>query len=466
MKKFMDADFLLSTPTAKTLYNDYAKAMPIVDYHCHINPQEIYEDRHFTNITQMWLEGDHYKWRLMRSDGIDERLITGSATDKEKFMAFAAALPRAIGNPMYHWCHLELRNYFGYEGVLNEETAEEVWTLCENKLKGGDMSVRALIKKSNVAFIGSTDDPTDTLEWHEKLKAAPIEGVTVAPSFRPDKLVNIDKGIWLATIQKLADICNVSVDGIDALEKCVLLRMRRFADMGCRAADHGMDYVCFAPCSKEQANAVMQKALAGKTITVQEAEMFKTYVTIFCARQYIGLDWAMQIHYNCKRSPNSEMFARLGADTGFDCINTVNCSDALVGLLDTLYSEKLLPRTVIYSLNGTDNEFIDTLIGSFQGPEARLKIQHGSAWWFNDTKQGMIDQMTSLANLSVLGNFLGMLTDSRSFLSYARHEYFRRILCELVGNWIENGEYPADLKRAGALVSDISYFNAKRYFKL
>ena len=464
MKAFMDKAFLLSTPTAKTLFHDYAKDMPIVDYHCHINPQEIYEDRHFSNITQMWLEGDHYKWRLMRSDGIDERLITGDASDKEKFLAFAGALPRAIGNPMYHWCHLELRNYFGYTGVLNEDTAEEVWALCEQKLKSPDLSVRGLIRQSNVAFIGTTDDPTDSLEWHEKIKANPIDGLTVAPSFRPDKIVNIDKPIWLANIEKLSAVCGIAVDGIDALEKAILQRMQRFAAMGCRAADHGLDYVCFTPCSKEQANTVMQKALQCKALLPLEVEMFKTYITIFCARQYLHLDWAMQIHYNCSRSPNSTMFARLGADTGFDCINTVNCSESLVKLLDTLYAEKLLPRTIIYSLNGTENAFIDTVIGSFQGTEARLKIQHGSAWWFNDTKQGMIDQMTSLANLSVLGNFVGMLTDSRSFLSYARHEYFRRILCELVGNWIENGEYPADLKRAGALVSDISFFNAKRYF--
>lgn len=466
MKKFMDADFLLSTPTAKTLYCDYAKDMPIVDYHCHINPQEIYEDRRFTNITQMWLEGDHYKWRLMRSNGIDERLITGDSTDKEKFIAFASALPRAIGNPMYHWCHLELRNYFGYEGDLNEDSAEEVWALCIERLKSPEMSVRGLIRKSNVAFIGTTDDPTDTLEWHEKLKAEPIDGLTVAPSFRPDKLVGIDKPVWLACVEKLSAVCGTPINDIDSLEKAILQRMQRFAQLGCRAADHGMDYVCFVPCSKEKANEIMQKAAAGKALSVPEAEMFKTYLTVFCARQYVRLGWVLQIHYNCMRGPNSTMLLRLGPDTGFDCVNTANCVGALVSLLDTLFAEELLPRTVIYSLNGAENAAIDTIIGSFQGTEARLKIQHGSAWWFNDTKQGMIDQMTSLANLSVLGNFIGMLTDSRSFLSYARHEYFRRILCELVGGLIENGEYPADLSRAGALVSDICYNNAKSYFSL
>ncbi|MEG2500024.1 MAG: glucuronate isomerase [Oscillospiraceae bacterium] len=466
MKSFMDTDFLLTTPTAKTLFHEYAKNQPIVDYHCHINPEEIYTNRAFTNITQMWLEGDHYKWRLMRSDGIDEKYITGNATDKEKFLAFAKALPRAIGNPMYHWCHLELRNYFDYKGELNETTAEEVWTLCEEKLKSPDMTVRGLIKKSNVAFIGTTDDPTDTLEWHEKIKANPIEGLTVAPSFRPDKLVNIDKPIWISSIEKLTAVCGFTVKDIDSLEKAILARMERFNSLGCRAADHGMDYVCYLPCSREEANSIMKKALCGKALTISEVEMYKSYVTVFAARQYLGLGWAMQIHYNCTRSPNSEMFAKLGADTGFDCINTVNCGNALVHLLDTLYFEKLLPRTVIYSLNGTENAFIDTVIGSFQGTEARGKIQHGSAWWFNDTKQGMINQLTSLADLSILGNFIGMLTDSRSFLSYARHEYFRRILCELIGNWIENGEYPADLQRAGALVSDICFGNAKRYFNV
>lgn len=466
MKNFMDKDFLLSTPTAKTLFHDYAKDLPIIDYHCHINPREIYEDRRFENLTQMWLEGDHYKWRLMRSDGIEERYITGNATDKEKFLAFARALPRAIGNPLYHWCHLELRNYFGYEGALNEDTAEEVWALCTCKLKSPEFSVRGLIQKSKVSFIGTTDDPTDTLEWHEKLKAAPIAGLTVAPSFRPDKIINIDKDTWLAAMEKLGEVCNAEIESIDALQKAILQRMEHFAVMGCRAADHGMDYVCFEPCSKEQAGDVMQKALAGKALALCDAERFKTYLTVFCARQYQRMGWVMQLHYNCMRGPNSTMLAHLGADTGFDCVNTVNCSAALANLLDTLYAEKVLPRMIIYSLNAADNAFIDTVIGSFQGTEARLKIQHGSAWWFNDTKQGMLDQMTSLANLSILGNFIGMLTDSRSFLSYARHEYFRRILCELVGGWIENGEYPADMKRAGALVSDISYENAKRYFAI
>ncbi|MEG2434837.1 MAG: glucuronate isomerase [Ruthenibacterium sp.] len=466
MKNFMDADFLLSTPTAKTLFHDYAKNQPIVDYHCHINPQEIYEDRAFSNITQMWLEADHYKWRLMRSDGIDEKYITGNATDKEKFLAFAQALPRAIGNPMYHWCHLELRNYFGYTGTLNEDTAEEVWALCAEKLKSPDMTVRGLIQKSHVAFIGTTDDPTDSLEWHKKLKDNPIDGLTVAPSFRPDKLVNISKPVWLSAVEKLGDVCGFVIKDIESLEKGILARMHFFDTMGCRAADHGMDYVCCVPCSREEANEILKKALCGKTLTTTEAEMYQSYVTIFAARQYLALGWVMQIHYNCMRSPNSNMLAQLGADSGFDCINTVNCGSALVRLLDTLNAEGLLPRTILYSLNGAENAFIDTVIGSFQGTEARGKIQHGSAWWFNDTKNGMLNQLTSLADLSILGNFIGMLTDSRSFLSYARHEYFRRILCELIGNWIENGEYPADIKRAGALVSDICFGNAKRYFNI
>ena len=466
MKPFLDKDFLLSTPTARTLYHDYAEAMPIVDYHCHVDPKEIFEDRRFENIYQTWLEADHYKWRVMRSNGVDERYITGDAPEREKFQKFAEALPRAIGNPMYHWCHLELQKYFGYDGVLNGDTAQEVWDLSVAKLKSPDLSVRGIIRQSNVAFIGTTDDPTSTLEWHKRLAEDSTFSSVVAPSFRPDKALNLEKAAWRPFLQELSAASGVEIHDLDSLEQALSQRMEAFAQAGCRAADHGLDYVPFQKASREQVNAIMQKALAGEAVTLAETEAFKTELLLFCAARYSQMGWVMQIHYNCMRNPNSAMFAKLGPDCGFDCMNNVSCAGALYALLDALYAAGTLPRTILYSLNPGENELLDTMIGAFQGTEAAGKLQHGSAWWFNDNKTGMTAQLTSLANLSLLGNFIGMLTDSRSFLSYTRHAYFRRILCELVGGWIENGEYPADMAAAGALIQDICCNNAKRYFGL
>ena len=466
MKEFMDQDFLLETPTAQKLYHDYAEKQPIIDYHCHVDPKEIFENRRFENIYQTWLEGDHYKWRVMRSNGVEERYITGDASEREKFQKFAEALPKAIGNPMYHWCHLELRTYFGYQGVLNGETAQEVWDLSEKKLKEDGMDVRGIIRQSNVAMIGTTDDPTSTLEWHKRLKEDASFPVTVTPSFRPDKALNIEKPGWKAFIQELGASAGVEITSLETLEQALKNRMDAFTQAGCRAADHGLDYVPYREASRQDVDAILQKGLKDEAVTLEETEQFKTALLVFCAEQYAKMGWVMQIHYNCMRNPNSAMFARLGPDCGFDCMNNVNCGGALYALLDRLYRTGSLPKTILYSLNPGENEMLDTMIGAFQGTEAAGKLQHGSAWWFNDNKTGMQDQLISLANLSLLGNFIGMLTDSRSFLSYTRHAYFRRILCNLVGGWIENGEYPADLDAAGALVADICYHNAKRYFDL
>ena len=466
MKAFMDKDFLLTTPTAQTLYHDYAAQMPIIDYHCHVDPKEIFEDRRFANIYQVWLEGDHYKWRVMRSNGVDERFITGDAPEREKFQKFAEALPRAIGNPMYHWCHLELRTYFGYTGILNGDTAQEVWELSEKKLAEPDLSVRGIIRQSNVAMIGTTDDPTSSLEWHKKLAEDDSFQTVVAPSFRPDKALNIEKAGWKAFLVELGQSAGVEIESMDSLEQALENRMHAFGQAGCRAADHGLDYVPFRKAERSQVEAILQKGLKGEAVSLEEAEAFKTSLLVFCGRRYAEMDWVMQIHYNCMRNPNSAAFAKLGPDMGFDCMNNVNCGGALYALLDTLYAAGKLPKTILYSLNPSENEMLDTMIGAFQGPEAAGKLQHGSAWWFNDNKTGMATQLTSLANLSLLGNFIGMLTDSRSFLSYTRHAYFRRILCELVGGWIENGEYPAGLETAGGLIQDICCNNAKRYFRL
>ncbi len=466
MQPFMGKDFLLSTPSAVRLYHEFAKDMPIADYHCHIDPREIYEDKHFENLFQVWLSGDHYKWRVMRSNGVPEEYITGSIPQREKFQKFAEALPRCIGNPMYHWCHLELQRYFGYEGVLNADTAEEVWNLAAEKLKAPDMGVRGLIAKSNVAFIGTTDDPIDSLQWHQKLKADPTMKTVVAPSFRPDKAVNIDKPGFAAYIQKLSSVTGIVIRDMDSLKAALTDRIEYFHKNGCKASDHGLDRAVYTIASQDELNTIFSTALAGGNISAEQADAFKTEIVKHCAAEYSRLGWAMQIHYNCLRNPNSKMLEKLGPDTGFDVIGPDNGAQRLAQFLDDLNRQDKLPKTILYSLDSTDNGALATLIGAFQGPGVRGKMQHGSAWWFNDNQSGMREQLTNLANLSILGNFIGMLTDSRSFLSYTRHEYFRRILCDLLGKWIENGEYPADYEFVGSMVSDICYNNAKKYFNL
>lgn len=464
---FLGKDFLLKTEAARTLYHDYAAQMPIVDYHCHVSPKEIFEDKHFENITEAWLAGDHYKWRLMRSNGVDERYITGDAPAREKFQKFAETLPKAIGNPMYHWCHLELKAYLGYEGTLNGETAQQVWDLSCEKFRQADMGVRGLINMSNVRFIGTTDDPVDTLEWHAKIADDPTFKTTVAPSFRPDKALNIDKPGWKEYIGTLSAVSGVEITGLDTLKKALESRIDHFAAHGCKASDHGLDYMVCREASDEEVDAIIRKGLAGESVTAEEAEMLKTALLLFCAGEYVKRNWAMQIHYNCLRNPNSTMFAKIGPDTGFDCVGpNGNSAPAVAKFLDAAFKAEKLPKTILYSLDGSDNAFLDSIIGAFQGTEIAGKLQHGSAWWFNDTKTGMIDQLTNLANLSILGNFVGMLTDSRSFLSYTRHEYFRRILCNLIGGWIDDGEYPADYENVGKLVQDICCNNAVRYFNL
>lgn len=466
MKPFMDEQFLLSTPTAQTLYHNYAASMPIVDYHCHVSPKEIFEDRHFKNITEVWLGGDHYKWRLMRSNGVDEHFITGDAPAREKFQKFAEALPKAIGNPMYHWCHLELKRYFGYDGILNAQTAEEVWNLTCEKLAQPDMGVRGLIEKSNVAFIGTTDDPLDSLEWHAKIAADASFHTIVAPSFRPDRALNLDKPGWQAYVNKLSAVSGTAIDGIDTLEDALKNRIEFFAAHGCRASDHGLDAMGYCEASREELDGIVKKGLAGEPTTAEEAVKLRTALLIFLAGEYNRLGIAMQIHFNALRNPNSAMLTKVGPDTGFDSIGPNNGIYAAAKLLDALYSQNRLPRTILYSLDGNDNAQLDALIGAFQGTELPGKLQHGSAWWFNDHIPGMRDQLISMANIGLLGNFIGMLTDSRSFLSYTRHEYFRRILCDLIGGWVENGEYPTDMDTLGAMVQNICYTNAKRYFKL
>ena len=475
MKAFMDKDFLLQTETAKHLFHDYAEEMPLCDYHCHISPREIYEDRRFNNLVEVWLGGtapdgsvfgDHYKWRVMRSNGTPEEYVTGTKPDYERYLKFVEALEMAIGNPMVHWCNLELRQFFGYDKPLTLENAKECWDFCNEKLRNDpELTVRGIIKKARVAMVGTTDDPIDSLEWHEKIAADPAITVKVCPSFRPDKAVSIHKAGFVEYIGKLAasvgkETLDTAQDVMDALVE----RLEFFREMGCRASDHGLDYVPFRPAGAQEVNAVYQKAMRGEPVSVEEAEKYQTALLLCLGRAYARLGIVMQVHYSCLRNPNARMLKTLGADTGFDMIAQNSCGGALASLLSELDETGELPRTILYSLNPADNAQLGSMLGSFQGSEVPGKIQHGSAWWFNDTKLGMEEQMKSLASLGLLGNFVGMLTDSRSFLSYARHDYFRRILCNLIGSWVENGEYPNADASLRKIVEGVCFKNAQRYF--
>ena len=463
MKQFMDKDFLLSTEAAQMLYHQFAENMPILDYHCHINPKEICENRKFENITQVWLGGDHYKWRQMRSNGVDEKYITGDGSDREKFQAWAETLPKLIGNPLYHWSHLELRRYFGYEGYLNGDTAEEVWNLCNAKLQDDSMTVRNIIKQSGFTLICTTDDPVDSLEWHKKIAEDPTFDVQVLPAWRPDKAMNVEKPTYAEYIAQLSKVSGVEVKDFASLKEALKNRMAFFASMGCCVSDHALEYVMYAPATDAEVDAILQKGLRGEAISKEEELKYKTAYMLFVAREYVKMGWVMQIHYGCKRDNNAYMFEQLGPDTGYDCINNYAPSAQMADFLNALSATNDIPKTILYSLNPNDNASIGSIIGCFQG-DIPGKIQQGSAWWFNDHKIGMTEQMASLANLGCLGNFVGMLTDSRSFLSYTRHEYFRRILCELIGGWVENGEYPADMKALETIIKGICYNNAVKYF--
>ena len=465
MKAFMDKDFLLETETAQKLYHDFAETTPILDYHCHINPREIAEDRQFDNITQVWLGGDHYKWRFMRSCGVEEEYITGDASDYEKFCKWAECIGKAIGNPLFHWSHLELRKYFNYDGVLSKKTADEVWNLCNAKLKDPSMSVRNLIKQSNVTLICTTDDPIDSLEWHRAIAADDSFDVQVLPAWRPDKAMNIEKVDYLAYLDKLAAAAGVTkITTFAELKSALTNRMEFFAANGCSVSDHGLEYVMYSPADDAEVEAILAKRLSGTALTTEDIRKFKTAFMVFMGRECNRLNWVMQLHYGCKRDNNTAMFEKMGPDTGFDCINNYAPSSEMADFLNALNKTNELPKTILYSLNPNDNQSIGTILGCFQDSTAVAKIQQGSAWWFNDHKVGMEEQMISLANLGNLSGFVGMLTDSRSFLSYTRHEYFRRILCNLIGNWVENGEFPADMDILEEIVKGISYYNAVKYF--
>ncbi len=466
MTPFMDADFLLKTQTAKKLYHEHAARMPIIDYHCHINPQEIWEDKRYQSITEVWLGGDHYKWRVMRACGVAEKYITGDADPAEKFQKWAACMPNLIGNPLYHWTHLELQRYFGITEPLCGDNAMEIYEKCNAILAQPDMSARGIIRKSNVRLICAADDPADDLHWHTLLAADPPAPAVVLPAFRPDNAMRADKPGFPAYVARLEEAVGFPICTAEDMRRALISRIGYFHDHRCRVADHGLDYCFFAEAPEEQLNEIFARAKQGGTITRQEQLAYHTAMLIAVSREYARLDWVSQFHFSCLRNNSARMLAKIGPDTGYDSINDQPNASPLASLLSTLEEEDALPKTILYSLNPADNGAIASLIGAFQTDSPIPgRVQQGSAWWFNDNKPGMEAQMTSLMTMGVLGTFNGMLTDSLSFLRYTLHEYFRRILCNLLGQLVEDGEYPNDLKTLGRMVENISYNNTLHYFR-
>lgn len=464
MKNFMDDDFLLNNEVAVKLFHDYASKMPIFDFHCHLNPKDIYEDKKFINITEVWLYGDHYKWRLMRSNGVDEKYITGDADDYSKFLEFAKTMPMAIGNPVFHWTHLELQRYFGVNELLNEKTAPMIWEKVNSVLESSEFSVRNIIKNSNVKILCTTDDPTDSLEYHKLLRDDESFDVKVLPAFRPDKGINIDKDGFRDWVKKLGEVSGKDIEDYEDYLDALNSRIEYFDSLGCRLSDHALDFVSYEESTKIKVNEIFKKALEGEELSKFEIDQYKTSVLQFLGRKYKEFGWAMQLHIAALRNTNTRMFRKLGPDTGYDSINDVDIAQKVAKLLDSLDLTGSLPKTILYTLNPKDNYVLATLMGCFQGEGIPGKMQFGSAWWFNDNIDGMREQMKTLANVGLLSKFVGMVTDSRSFLSYPRHEYFRRILCNLIGEWVDRGEVPYDIDLLGKIVQDISYNNAVNYF--
>lgn len=465
MKEFMGQDFLLNTKTAAELF-EIAKNEPIFDYHCHLSPKEIAENKRFSNLTEIWLYGDHYKWRAMRSYGIDEYYITGGASDYEKFLKWAEVIPMLIGNPLYHWTHLELQRFFGIKKPLSPATAKEIWDTANAVIAGNGFCVFNILKKFNVKGVCTTDDPTDSLEYHIAISQNPQCETLVLPTYRPDKAINIERDGWTDYIAKLQSVCGKTIVSYEDLINALEERLLFFRSVGSRISDHGLDEIYFVYASKEEIDLIFKKALKGEKLTQEEIEKYKTAILIDLGKKYGEHGFVMQLHLNVVRNNNKKMFDFMGPDTGFDSVNDSKIAHQLSGVLNTIEQTGRLPKTIIYSLNPADYYVIGTMLGNFQGDGIKGKIQFGSGWWFCDHKDGMEEQIKTLANLGVLPTFVGMLTDSRSFLSYPRHEYFRRILCNVIGDWVENGEYPCYKKLLQKIVSDICFNNIKKYLEI
>ncbi|MBS6436760.1 MAG: glucuronate isomerase [Mixta calida] len=465
MSRFMTEDFLLDTEFARRLYHDYAKDQPIFDYHCHLPPQQIAENYRFANLYDIWLKGDHYKWRAMRANGVPEAFCTGDASDREKFDAWARTVPHTIGNPLYHWTHLELRRPFGItDTLLSEKTADSIWDRCNALLAQDDFTARGIMQQMNVKMVGTTDDPLDDLQHHRALAQDGSFGVKVLPSWRPDKAFNIEADGFLGWIEKLESLTDVSVRRFDDLRSALSKRLDYFAEHGCKVSDHALDVVLYAEADDATLDAILAGRRAGKTPDAQAIAQFKTAVLVWLGGEYTRRGWVQQYHIGALRNTNRRQFELLGPDVGFDSINDQPLAEPLAKLLGAQNLHNALPKTILYCLNPRDNEVLATMAGNFQGEGEAGKMQFGSAWWFNDQLDGMQRQMTQLAQIGLLSRFVGMLTDSRSFLSYTRHEYFRRLLCQMIGRWVENGEAPGDEALLGQMVQNICFNNARDYF--
>lgn len=465
MKPFMDEDFLLNSEPARLLYHEHAAKMPIYDYHCHLPPDQIAEDRRFEDLGEVWLAGDHYKWRALRTNGVPERYVTGDASWEDKFLRWAETVPATVGNPLYHWTHLELQRYFGIRTLLGPDTARDIREEANRHIREPGFSVRSLLTRMNVRYVGTTDDPVDDLRHHRALAGSDFP-VVVRPSFRPDKAWAISDPAayrrWLEKLAAAADMEEIST--FAHLREALERRIDYFARLGCVVSDHGLTVPVNAPWTEGLLNGVLSSVLRGNTPSPEDVEAFTTAILEFLVREYSRRGWVLQLHIGALRSANSRLLEELGPDTGFDTIADAPIAFRLAGFLDRMDRDNSLPKTILYGLNPTDNELLAAMTGCFQDGSVPGKIQHGSGWWFNDQKDGMVRQMTSLANLGLLSRFVGMLTDSRSFLSFPRHEYFRRILADLVGGWVENGEAPSDITLLGGMIRDICWYNAHRYF--
>lgn len=464
MKQFLDENFLLETVTAQKLYHNYAKQMPVIDYHCHLSPQQIAEDHQFQSLTQVWLYGDHYKWRAMRTNGVDESYCTGGKTDREKFDQWAATVPYTLRNPLYHWTHLELQRYFGVHEILNEKSAGMIYDTCNALLQTKEYTVRNLLRKMNVALVCTTDDPVDSLEYHIRLKNEGFE-IPILPAFRPDNAMNVTSTAQFnAYVKKLEAVSGISVSTFDDFLFALQNRHDFFASVGCRVSDHGLEEIYAEDFTGSEIDTIFNKIHSGKELNETEQRKFKSAMLIHFAEWDWEKGWVQQFHLGALRNNNIRMMQQLGPDTGWDSIGDFSHGKALASFLTKLDSDNKLAKTIIYNLNPADNEVMATMIGNYNDGSVAGKVQFGSAWWFLDQKDGMIKQLNALSNMGLLSRFVGMLTDSRSFLSYPRHEYFRRILCNLFGDEIEKGELPNDIEWVGKVIQDICYRNARSYF--
>lgn len=465
MGNFLSEDFLLQTPAARELYHDYASNLPIIDYHSHLPPADISLDRNFDTITNIWLDGDHYKWRAMRTLGIDEKYITGNAGNKEKFQTWAEAVPYTMRNPLYHWTHMELKNYFGIEQLLNSDSAEEIYAATNEQLQQPDFSARSLLHRMDVEVICTTDDPADSLEHHREIQKSEFD-TAVLPAFRPDNAYSFDdQDAYNKYLDRLQNTADTEINSLDSLLEVLEQRIDFFHEQGCRVSDHGLQKLYFQPVSKQKLDSWFQQIRNDrKQINEEQQEALTCYILLQLGKMYKERGWVQQFHLGALRNANERMYKKLGPATGFDSIGDFQQSHSLAAFLNELDKNDQLPKTILYNLNPADNEVMATMTGNFNDGSEKGKLQYGSAWWFLDQKDGMEEQMNILSNMGLLSCFVGMLTDSRSFLSFPRHEYFRRILCNLIGNDVANGELPADTEWLGKIVSDVCYYNAREYF--